>query len=128
MTDAVAALPNEDLRRRIRTIPDFPKPGIMFRDITTLLLDAEGLKLTIDRMADLVEGPIDLVAGVEARGFIFGAALAVKLGTGVLLIRKDGKLPGATIAEEYALEYGHDRINIQPMPAPPVRASCWSMT
>ena len=103
---------NEDLRRRIRTIPDFPKPGIMFRDITTLLLDAEGLALTIDRMADQVEGPIDLVAGVEARGFIFGAALAVKLGTGVLLIRKDGKLPGATIAEEYALEYGHDRVNI----------------
>jgi adenine phosphoribosyltransferase len=84
----------------------------MFRDITTLLLDAEGLRLTIDRMAAQVEGPVDLVAGVEARGFIFGAALAVKLGTGVLLIRKDGKLPGATIAEEYALEYGHDRINI----------------
>ena len=110
--DAAVATPNEDLRRRIRTIPDFPKPGIMFRDITTLLLDAEGLRLTIDRMADQVEGPVDLVAGVEARGFIFGAALAVKLGTGVLLIRKDGKLPGATIAEEYALEYGHDRINI----------------
>jgi len=103
---------NDDLRARIRTIPDFPKPGIMFRDITTLLLDAEGLRLTIDRLADQVEGPVDLVAGVEARGFIFGAALAVKLGTGVLLIRKDGKLPGATIAEEYALEYGHDRINI----------------
>jgi len=112
MDTAAVALPNEDLRRRIRTIPDFPKPGIMFRDITTLLLDAEGLRLTIDRMADQVEGPVDLVAGVEARGFIFGAALAVKLGTGVLLIRKDGKLPGATIAEEYALEYGHDRINI----------------
>ena len=112
MNDAAAVLPNEDLRRLIRTIPDFPKPGIMFRDITTLLLDAEGLKLTIDRMAEQVEGPVDLVAGVEARGFIFGAALAVKLGTGVLLIRKDGKLPGATIAEEYALEYGHDRVNI----------------
>ncbi|MCW3848926.1 adenine phosphoribosyltransferase [Sphingomonas sp. LB-2] len=110
--DAAVALANEDIRRRIRTIPDFPKPGIMFRDITTLLLDAEGLALTIERMADRVAGPVDLVAGVEARGFIFGAALAVKLGTGVLLIRKDGKLPGATIAEEYALEYGHDRINI----------------
>jgi len=110
--DAAVALANEDLRRRIRTIPDFPKPGIMFRDITTLLLDAEGLRLTIDRMADQVEGPIDLVAGVEARGFVFGAALAVKLGTGVLLIRKDGKLPGATIAEDYALEYGADRIAI----------------
>jgi adenine phosphoribosyltransferase len=108
----LAADANEDIRRRIRTIPDFPKPGIMFRDITTLLLDAEGLRLTIDRMADQVEGPIDLIAGVEARGFLFGAALAVKLGTGVLLIRKDGKLPGATIAEDYALEYGTDRIAI----------------
>jgi adenine phosphoribosyltransferase len=103
---------NDDIRRLIRTIPDFPKPGIMFRDITTLLLDAEGLRLTIDRMAAAVDGPIDLVAGIEARGFLFGAALAMKLGTGVLLIRKDGKLPGATIAEDYALEYGRDRIAI----------------
>ncbi|MFZ5747515.1 MAG: adenine phosphoribosyltransferase [Pseudomonadota bacterium] len=103
---------NADIRDRIRTIPDFPKPGIMFRDITTLLLDAEGLKLTIERMADMVDGPIDLVAGVEARGFLFGAALAMHMGTGVLLIRKDGKLPGATIAEDYALEYGTDRIAI----------------
>lgn len=103
---------NEDIRQRIRTIPDFPKPGIQFRDITTLLLDAEGLKLTIDRMAEAVEGKVDLVAGIEARGFLFGAALAVKLGTGLLLIRKDGKLPGATIAEDYALEYGTDRIAI----------------
>jgi adenine phosphoribosyltransferase len=103
---------NDDIRRRIRTIPDFPKPGIMFRDITTLLLDAEGLRLTIERMADAVEGPVDLIAGIEARGFLFGAALAMQLGTGVLLIRKDGKLPGATIAEDYALEYGTDRIAI----------------
>jgi adenine phosphoribosyltransferase len=103
---------NEDIRRRIRTIPDFPKPGIMFRDITTLLLDAERLRLTIERMAAQVDGPIDLVAGIEARGFLFGAALAMQMGTGVLLIRKDGKLPGATIAEDYALEYGTDRIAI----------------
>ncbi|WHU00857.1 adenine phosphoribosyltransferase [Sphingomonas sp. NIBR02145] len=103
---------NDDIRQRIRTIPDFPKPGIMFRDITTLLLDAEGLGLTIDRMAAAVEGKIDLVAGIEARGFLFGAALAVKLGAGMLLVRKDGKLPGATIAEDYALEYGTDRIAI----------------
>jgi adenine phosphoribosyltransferase len=108
--DTLAA--NEDIRRRIRTIPDFPKPGIMFRDITTLLLDAEGLRLTIERMAAEVDGKVDLVAGIEARGFLFGAALAMKLGTGVLLIRKDGKLPGATIAEDYALEYGTDRIAI----------------
>jgi len=103
---------NDDIRQRIRTIPDFPKPGIMFRDITTLLLDAEGLALTIDRMAEAVDGEIDLVAGIEARGFLFGAALAVKLGAGMLLVRKDGKLPGATIAEDYALEYGTDRIAI----------------
>ena len=103
---------NDDIRSRIRTIPDFPKPGIMFRDITTLLLDPEGLKLSIDRMAAAVEGEIDLIAGIEARGFLFGAALAVQLGAGLLLIRKDGKLPGATIAEDYALEYGTDRITI----------------
>jgi adenine phosphoribosyltransferase len=103
---------NDDIRDRIRTIPDFPKPGILFRDITTLLLDAEGLRLTVERMAAQVVGPVDMVAGIEARGFLFGAALAVQLGTGVLLIRKDGKLPGATIAEDYALEYGTDRIAI----------------
>lgn len=103
---------NDDIRRRIRTIPDFPKPGIMFRDITTLLLDAEGLQLTIERIAGQVEGQVDLVAGIEARGFLFGAAVAVQLGTGLLLVRKDGKLPGATIAEDYALEYGNDRIAI----------------
>lgn len=112
MDAAVALARNEDIRQRIRTIPDFPHAGIMFRDITTLLLDAEGLRLTIERMAAAVSGSVDLVAGVEARGFLFGAALAMKLGTGVLLIRKDGKLPGATIAEEYALEYGTDKIAI----------------
>jgi adenine phosphoribosyltransferase len=103
---------NDDLRARIRTIPDFPKPGIQFRDITTLLLDAEGLRLTIERMAAAVTGAVDLVAGVEARGFLFASALAVRLGAGALLVRKDGKLPGATIAEDYALEYGSDRIVI----------------
>ncbi|HVI99808.1 MAG TPA: adenine phosphoribosyltransferase [Sphingomonas sp.] len=101
---------NDDPKARIRTIPDFPKPGIMFRDITTLLLDPEGLKTTVDRMVAAAEGPVDLVAGIEARGFLFAAAIAVPLGAGVLLIRKDGKLPGATIAEDYALEYGSDRI------------------
>ncbi|KTF68490.1 adenine phosphoribosyltransferase [Sphingomonas sp. HT-1] len=103
---------NDDIRSRIRTIPDFPKPGIQFRDITTLLLDAEGLKLTIERMAAQVQWPVDLVAGIEARGFLFASALAMQLEAGVLLVRKDGKLPGATIAEDYALEYGTDRIAI----------------
>jgi adenine phosphoribosyltransferase len=103
---------NDDLKALIRAIPDFPKPGIMFRDITTLLLDAQGLAETIKRMAAAVEGPVDLVAGIEARGFLFAAALAVPLNAGVLLIRKDGKLPGVTIAEDYALEYGTDRITM----------------
>ena len=101
---------NDDLAALIRTIPDFPKPGIAFRDITTLLLDPHGFAQAIVRMAATTLGPIDLVAGIEARGFIFAAALARPLNAGVLLIRKDGKLPGATIAEDYALEYGTDRI------------------
>ena len=101
---------NDDLKALIRTIPDFPKPGIQFRDITTLLLDPAGLAATIDRMVAATTGPVDLIAGIEARGFLFAAALAVPLKAGVLLIRKDGKLPGATIAEDYALAYGQDRI------------------
>ncbi|MEH3122060.1 MAG: adenine phosphoribosyltransferase [Sphingomonas phyllosphaerae] len=103
---------NDDLKALIRTIPDFPKPGIQFRDITTLLLSPQGLATCVERMVAAVEGPVDLVAGVEARGFLFAAALAIPLQAGVLLIRKDGKLPGATIAEDYALEYGTDRIAI----------------
>lgn len=108
-TDGVG---RHEIARRIRTIPDFPKPGIQFRDITTLILDPEGLRLAVDGMVGAVQGPIDLVAGIEARGFLFAAALAIPLRAGVLLIRKDGKLPGATIAEDYALEYGQDRIAI----------------
>jgi adenine phosphoribosyltransferase len=103
---------HDDLRALVRTIPDFPKPGIQFRDITTLLLDSDGLARTIDALAATVEKPVDLVAAIEARGFVIGGALAVKLGAGLLLIRKDGKLPGATIAEDYALEYGSDRLAI----------------
>ena len=101
---------NDDLKALVRTIPDFPRPGIQFRDITTLLLDPAGFAATIARMVEATVGPVDLVAGIEARGFLFAAALAVPLQAGVLLIRKDGKLPGATIAEDYALEYGQDRI------------------
>ena len=101
---------NDDLKALIRTIPDFPKPGIQFRDITTLLLSPAGLANCVERMAAATQGKVDLVAGIEARGFLFAAAMAVPLGAGVLLIRKDGKLPSATIAEDYALEYGQDRI------------------
>ena len=99
-----------ELAALVRTIPDFPKPGIAFRDITTLFLDGAGLARTVDLLAATVDAPVDLVAGIEARGFAIGGALAVKLGAGLLLIRKDGKLPGATIAEDYALEYGTDRL------------------
>ena len=105
MTDA-------ELKALIRTIPDFPKPGIQFRDVTTLLLDGAGFAAAIERLADGVAEKPDLVAGIEARGFVVGAALAQRLGCGLLLVRKHGKLPGNTIAEEYALEYGTDRLAI----------------
>jgi len=99
-----------DLKALIRTIPDFPWPGIQFRDITTLLLDAKGFAAAVDALAGAIDPDIDLIAGIEARGFIIAAALAARLGKGLLLIRKDGKLPGAVIAEDYALEYGVDRL------------------
>ncbi|HYE29249.1 MAG TPA: adenine phosphoribosyltransferase [Allosphingosinicella sp.] len=101
---------NDDLKALIRTIPDFPRPGIQFRDITTLLLDGRGFAAAIERLAARIGNPPDLVAGIEARGFVVAAALAHRLGAGLLLVRKDGKLPGATIAEDYALEYGTDRL------------------
>lgn len=104
---------NADLAALIRTIHDYPKPGIAFRDITTLLLDGKGFGLTIERMADVVaDRPFDLIAGIEARGFIFGSALAHRLGLGVLLLRKRNKLPGTVIGVNYALEYGQDRIEM----------------
>jgi adenine phosphoribosyltransferase len=103
---------NEDIAALIRTIPDFPKPGILFRDITTLLLDAPGFARTVERLAALHPGPVDFVAAIEARGFVFGAAVAQALSRGLVLIRKDGKLPGTTIAVDYALEYGEDRITM----------------
>jgi len=103
---------NADLKALVRTIPDFPKPGIQFRDVTTLLLDGSGFAMAVERLAATVAEAPDLVAGIEARGFILGAALARELGCGLLLIRKDGKLPGATIAEDYALEYGSDRLTM----------------
>lgn len=101
------------IKSRIRTIPDFPRPGIQYRDITTLLKDAEGFRLTIDSLAERYRGrPIDLVAGIEARGFILGAALAHALGKGFVPIRKKGKLPGKTHSASYQLEYGVDSIEI----------------
>ena len=103
---------NDDLKALVRTIPDFPRPGIQFRDVTTLLLNAKGFGMAVERLAATVGDKPDLVAAIEARGFILGTALARELGCGLLLIRKDGKLPGATIAEDYALEYGSDRLTM----------------
>lgn len=102
-----------DIRTKIRTIPDFPKKGIMFRDITTLLKDPEGWKFTIQELTNRYKDKnIDVVAGIESRGFIFGGVLAEKLGVGFVPIRKAGKLPGETESEEYALEYGTDKIEV----------------
>lgn len=91
----------------VRTIPDFPEPGIMFRDITTVIQDPEGFKLAIDGMEAFLEGvDFDVVCGAESRGFIFGAPIARDLGKGFVLVRKKGKLPCETISQEYELEYG----------------------
>jgi adenine phosphoribosyltransferase len=97
----------------IRTIPDFPKAGIQFRDITSLLENPEGLKIAIDRIAErYTSAKISHVVGIEARGFIFGTAIAYKMGVGFVPLRKPGKLPGETIGQDYTLEYGKDRIEI----------------
>ncbi len=102
-----------DIQSLIRTIPDYPIPGIQFRDITTLIKDAQGFRATIDRLVERYKGRrITKVVGTEARGFIFGAPLAYALGVGFVPVRKKGKLPGKTTAHEYALEYGHDRIEM----------------
>lgn len=91
----------------IRTIPDFPEPGIMFRDITTVLQDADGFRLAIDEMVKLLDGvDFDVVAGAESRGFVFGAPIAYLTGKPFVLIRKKGKLPCDTVSKTYALEYG----------------------
>lgn len=101
------------IKSKIRTIPNFPKEGIMFRDVTTLLKDPEGLRLTIDTLVDRYKDTdIDLIVGIEARGFILGAAMAYKMGKGFVPIRKKGKLPGTTFSEDYQLEYGVDTIEV----------------
>jgi adenine phosphoribosyltransferase len=103
----------QDLEDLIRTIPDYPKPGIMFRDITTLLANAAGLKKAIKGMAKPFEAlKVEAVAGIEARGFILGGAIADRLECGFIPIRKKGKLPWKTIGQEYTLEYGVDVIEV----------------
>lgn len=97
----------------IRTIPHYPKQGIQFRDITTLLKDPIGFRMVVDALAQhYASQHIDKIAGIEARGFIIGAALSYKLGVGFVPIRKSGKLPAETIGHDYALEYGADRVEI----------------
>lgn len=102
-----------DLKGLVRTIPDYPKPGILFRDVTTLLGDAQGFKATVAQMAEPWRNePVDAVAGIEARGFILGGAVADRLGCGFIPIRKKGKLPYTTIGQDYQLEYGVDVIEM----------------
>lgn len=102
-----------DLRALVRSIPDYPKPGILFRDITTLLADAAGFRETVRQLSARYEGQhIDKVAAIEARGFIHGGALAERIGAGFVPLRKRGKLPAASIGLDYELEYGTDRLEI----------------
>ncbi|MEP0392941.1 MAG: adenine phosphoribosyltransferase [Erythrobacter sp.] len=103
------------LKALVRTVPDFPEPGIQFRDITTLIGDGDGLASSIHHLAELARAKgAQKIAGMEARGFIFGAAVAVQLGIGFVPVRKPGKLPVKTIGIDYALEYGTDRLEIDP--------------
>jgi adenine phosphoribosyltransferase len=103
----------DNLKKMIRTVPDFPKPGIQFYDITTLLKEPYGLRTTIDRLTELIDDPnIDTVIGVEARGFIFAPALAYRLGAGFVPVRKPRKLPAETESISYELEYGKDTLEI----------------
>lgn len=102
-----------DLKSLIRTINDYPKPGIEFRDITTLIADPDGLRGAVTSLLQpYKESGIDFVVGVEARGFVFGTAVALQAGCGFIPVRKPGKLPGKTIGENYELEYGTDRLEI----------------
>lgn len=103
-----------NLKDHIRGIPDFPKPGILFYDISTLLRHPQAWQVAMDRMAASVGAyRPTLLAGIESRGFLLAAPLALKLGCGFVMLRKRGKLPGAVVGLDYALEYGHDRIEIQ---------------
>ncbi len=103
-----------DLKKFIRDVPDFPKPGILFRDISPMLADKEAWRATIKALAELIRPhKPDLLAGIESRGFLVTAPLALELGCGFMMVRKRGKLPGGTIPHTYELEYGSDTIEIQ---------------
>ncbi|MGH7814232.1 MAG: adenine phosphoribosyltransferase [Candidatus Binataceae bacterium] len=102
----------EELKTLIRNVPDFPKPGIMFRDFTPLIADPRGFAAVIDQMAEPYLGKVDAVVGIESRGFVVGAPLAYRLGVGLTIVRKPGKLPADTIDESYDLEYGSATLQI----------------
>jgi len=103
----------EELKKKIREVPDFPKEGILFYDVTTLLKDADGLRQAVDLMVEPYAGAgIDKVVGIESRGFILAPAMAIRLGAGFVLVRKPGKLPAKTLEVAYDLEYGQDRIEV----------------
>jgi len=102
----------KDLKEYIRDIPDFPKPGILFKDITPLLADGSAFRTVVDRVADPYRGRVDMVLGIESRGFIIGAPVAYALACGLAVVRKPGKLPSHTFTAQYALEYGHDALEI----------------
>jgi adenine phosphoribosyltransferase len=109
-----------DLKAHIRSIPDFPKPGILFYDISTLLRDADAWQVAMARMAEVIqEYKPDYLAGLESRGFLFAAPLALKLGCGFVMLRKPGKLPGDIVGLDYTLEYRSDRIEVQADAVPP---------
>ena len=110
----------DDLKLKIRTIPDYPKPGIQFRDITSLLADPQAFNDVMDRFVKRYQDEqIDLVVGIESRGFILGAPLALRLGKGFIPVRKEGKLPGPTYGVAYDLEYGTDRVEVHKDAIPP---------
>ena len=109
MTDAAL---QDRIRAGLRDVPDFPEPGVTFKDITPLLADAELFAAVVEAHAEPWRGTVDRVAGLEARGFIFGAAIALHLGVGFVPVRKAGKLPGETVGLDYALEYGTARIEV----------------
>ncbi len=101
-----------DIKKHIRDIPDFPKAGIIFRDITPLLADGAAFRQVVDEIAERYRGRVDMVLGIESRGFIIGAAVAYALQAGLAVVRKPGKLPALTFAAQYALEYGNDTLEI----------------
>ena len=119
---ALPPRPDLDLASLVRTIPDFPEPGVQFRDITTLIGDAVGFAECVRRLSALAatHRP-DFIVAVEARGFLFGAAMATAMGLGLIPVRKPGKLPGITVGVDYELEYGSDRLELHEGAIPPGR-------